>query len=163
MENNLHVLRVAFPRACNTQQTASNHATTSATATQHAGLKALAHAALVRNNTRNNRATSSPGITQQADIPQPLVGARKRGLMELVPEAVAALESFVDLVRVTAACDHQILLHRDEIEHELDDADVRELLNTDRLERQSWAALLAYRLSMARKQRGPYKRGSHGC
>ena len=60
------------------------------------------------------------------------------------------LRDFVDLVRITGACEHGILLHRDQIAAQLDADDVAALLETDRRDRQVWAELLAYRLTRAR-------------
>jgi hypothetical protein len=60
------------------------------------------------------------------------------------------LRNFIDLVRITAACDHHILLHRDHIAAQLDADDIAELLTTTREFRQSWASAIASRLADAR-------------
>lgn len=64
---------------------------------------------------------------------------------EIHPDKV--LLDFIDLVRATAACDHQRLLHRRQIAAELDANDLAELRANTREDRQAWAALLAYRLT----------------
>jgi len=142
MEPEADVLRVAFPRACNTQQTPLNHATTSATVTQHVSLKALARKALENNNTRNNRATASLKTTQQGANSDPRFVAQQ-----------TALQAFIELVRATGVSKHQLLLNREEIESQVDADDIRELLSNDRAYRQDWAELLAHRLCTARLKR----------
>ena len=64
--------------------------------------------------------------------------------------AACALSDFIELVRITGACEHSILLKRSVIADELDQDDNNELLKTDRADRQDWAELLAYRLCMKR-------------
>lgn len=59
-------------------------------------------------------------------------------------------ENFIQLVRVTAACEHRILLARWEISAELDKADLEALASTSREDRQAWAKLLAHRLTRQR-------------
>lgn len=73
-------------------------------------------------------------------------------LREKKPAILAELrlQAFLDLVRITAACEHQILLHRDEIAAQLDAADIEELKTNTREDWQLWAAMLAYRLTRAR-------------
>lgn len=65
-------------------------------------------------------------------------------------ESEAALQAFVGLVRIAAACDHHVLLHRDAIAAALDESDKSELLTNTREDRQTWAAMLAYRLTRSR-------------
>lgn len=70
------VLRVAYPRECNTQQHPSIGATVGATTAQQGGLKALALAALGRNSTRNNPAQDHQKSAQQTPCKSGLVVAR---------------------------------------------------------------------------------------
>ncbi len=65
-------------------------------------------------------------------------------------ESEAALQAFVGLVRIAAACDHHVLLHRDAIAATLDESDKSELLTNTREDRQAWAAMLAHRLTRSR-------------
>lgn len=58
-----------------------------------------------------------------------------------------SLLDFIDLVRATAACEHQRLLHRQQIAAELDADDLAELRTNTREDRQEWAELLAWRLT----------------
>jgi hypothetical protein len=73
-------------------------------------------------------------------------------LRQKKPEILAELrlEAFIDLVRVTAACEHGIVLHHDPIVAQLDQDDIAELLTNTREDRQAWAGLLAYRLTRSR-------------
>lgn len=68
----------------------------------------------------------------------------------LTLEPPDCLQAFTDLVRLTAACEHHVLLHRDEIAAQLEDADAADLANTTREARQAWAVALAKRLARAR-------------
>jgi hypothetical protein len=74
--------------------------------------------------------------------------ARAAGLSE--HQQVQAVRNFIDLVRITAACDHHVLLHRRDIERQIEADDITELLQSDRVDRQAWAELLAARLARAR-------------
>jgi hypothetical protein len=65
---NQDVLRVAYPRVCNTQQIGQNHATSHATTAQHTGLKALALLALSRNKPRNTCGEDAPKTAQQTGV-----------------------------------------------------------------------------------------------
>jgi len=76
------------------------------------------------------------------------VSKQKGAFSEITPDD--ALQAFIALVRATAACNHQILLHPEEIHRELDTGDVAALIQADRLDRQAWAALLAHRLTRSR-------------
>jgi hypothetical protein len=69
-------------------------------------------------------------------------------LHELRAETV--LRDFVDLVRATGACDHQILFSHYEIRAELDDEAAEDLLTTTREVRQAWATAIATRIARAR-------------
>lgn len=53
------LLRVACPKACNMQQTATHHATAGATTTQHDGANRSNCASFRRNSGRNNHATAT--------------------------------------------------------------------------------------------------------
>jgi hypothetical protein len=59
----------------------------------------------------------------------------------------ATLQAFIQLVRATAACDHQTMLHPDEIAAELDAVAAADLASATRETRQSWAAAIAQRLA----------------
>ena len=68
------LLRVAFPRACNTQQTTPKHATRDATGMQQTSLKALARNALGRNTPCNTPATEAEKTrNKQAEKTPPFV------------------------------------------------------------------------------------------
>jgi hypothetical protein len=60
------------------------------------------------------------------------------------------LRNFVDLVRVTGACEFGFLFHRDQIEAEIDKEGCGELPGTTRHFRQAWARAIASRLARAR-------------
>lgn len=83
---------------------------------------------------------------------QLLSGQALDRLRQRKPEILAEcrLRAFVDLVRSVAACEHQILLHRKEIEGELDADDLAALLQAELPGRQAWAGMLAFRLSNRR-------------
>jgi hypothetical protein len=75
------------------------------------------------------------------------------------------LRNFVDLVRITAACDHHILLHRDHIRRELDEQSAEDLLTAMREQRQAWASAIASRLARRRignySPTGDFENGNH--
>jgi hypothetical protein len=99
--------------------------------------------ALERTDPRNNPATTTPKTAQQRGISEPPIVAR-----EITgSEAQATLQNFIDLVRITAACEHGRLLYRRDIELALDTDDAADPLNTTREQRQAWAAAIAHRLA----------------
>ena len=81
-----------------------------------------------------------------------LTDEQRNFIRRLKPDIMAELrlQAFVDLVQVTGACEHGILLDHDGIAAQLDAADIAELVKTDRRDRQVWAELLTYRLCMKR-------------
>jgi hypothetical protein len=85
LTTNDEVLRVAFPRGCNTQQSTETSATIGATPLQRNSLKALAHAALKRNDTRNNDATDTQKDTQQTGEKSGCFVARSEGGFQPLP------------------------------------------------------------------------------
>ena len=54
---------------------------------------------------------------------------------------------FFVLVRITGACEHQVLLEDEAILAELNADDLKELSLLDRYNKQIWAQLLAHRLT----------------
>ena len=75
------------------------------------------------------------------------------------PEDSRATRDFLRLVRVTGACEHQLLLEDDVILAELSAADLAELSELDRSERLAWAQALTHRLCKRRLKHGPPRPG----
>ncbi len=147
------LLRVAYPRTRNAQQTGVISATMPVTSTQHTSLKALARRVLECNNQCNNNATTPQNTAQRTPLLNAPIVARKNEAESALRIGNGNLQHgetvtrFIELVRAIAACSYQRLLHRDDILAALDERDWRDL-NRVRLEdRQAWAELLAHRLA----------------
>lgn len=93
--------------------------------------------------------TQSCRVPKGTKAPLGTFGTKQEGTSrEISTDAV--LRAFVDLVRATAACDHQLLFTRGAIRNELDDQSTVDLLTATCEAKQAWAASIAQRLARRR-------------
>ena len=78
------------------------------------------------------------------------------------PESSRATTDFLRLVRIIGVCERGLLIDDEFILAELDADDLRELVEADRITRQTKAQVLAHKLCDERLRRGPSRCGGKG-